>query len=230
MKTGTETLLKINTELLSKNEFTEIQEFTRCIFCEPPKKKILAETKNFYATYDACALLDGHAEIHTKEHIGCSAEVSDEIFDEFVELKAWLGKLVSDIYGDVSFYEHGRAGHCSMTVDGVICHHFHMHALPFTNDISGQIASDISEPIIIKDEYEIPKLYEEYDQYLYFEDTQGIKYFFPVTGDIPSHYLRTMIATSIEKPERADWEHYFSRDAINNFKKAITEKTGGKHE
>ena len=229
METNTEILLKINTDPLLRDEFKDIQRFTKCIFCEPPKKKILVETKSFYVTYDACALLDGHAEIHTKDHIGCSAEVSEEIFDEFVNLKAWLGKLVSDIYGDVSFYEHGRAGHCSMTIDGVICHHFHMHALPFTNDISSRIASDISEPIIIKNEYEILKLYEEYDQYLYFENTQGIKYFFPVNGDIPSHYLRTVIAKSIGRPERADWEHYFSRDAINNFKKAIaTKKIGGK--
>lgn len=228
MNTNSITLRKINTELLSSNEFAEIQKFTNCIFCEPPEKKILTETKNFYVTYDACALLDGHAEIHTKEHIGCSAEVGDEIFDEFVELKTWLGGLVSSIFGNVSFYEHGRAGHCSMTVDGVICHHFHMHALPLTNDISSRVASDISNPIIIKDEYAIPKLYEEYDQYLYFENIQGVKYFFPVTGDIPSHYLRTVIATSIGKPERADWENYFSMHSINNFKKAIAEKTGGK--
>lgn len=116
METNTEILLKINTDPLLRDEFKDIQRFTKCIFCEPPKKKILVETKSFYVTYDACALLDGHAEIHTKEHIGCSAEVSEEIFDEFVNLKAWLGKLVSDIYGDVSFYEHGRAGHCSMTL------------------------------------------------------------------------------------------------------------------
>lgn len=228
MNTSSDTLIKINTELLSRDEFAEIQEFTKCIFCEPPIKKILAETENLYITYDACALLDGHAEIHTKEHIGCSAEVDAKVFGEFVELKAWLGKLISDTYGSVSFYEHGRAGHCSMTVDGVICHHFHMHALPFNDDISNQVTSDISEPIIIKDEYDIPKLYEEYDQYLYFEDTQATKYFFPVTREIPSHYLRTMIATSIGKPERADWEKYFSRDAINNFKKVIAGKTGGK--
>lgn len=75
MNANLSTLAQINTELLSKDEFTRIQEFTKCIFCEPPRKKILTETKKFYVTYDACALLDGHAEIHTKDHIGCSAEI-----------------------------------------------------------------------------------------------------------------------------------------------------------
>lgn len=224
MKTSVDTSTKINTELLSRGEFTEIQEFTKCIFCEPPRKKILTETKNFYVTYDACALLDGHAEIHTKDHIGCSAEIDQSVYDEFVELKSWLGDLITRLFGNVSFYEHGRAGHCSMTVDGVLCHHFHMHALPFTHDISEAISKDVSKPIILENEYEIPKLYEEYDQYLYFEDTQGIKYFFPVTKPIPSHYLRTLMANAIGQPERADWEKYFSRDAINNFKRMISEQ------
>ena len=91
----------------------------------------------------------------------------------------------------------------------------------FTHDISETIRNDVSKPIILESEYEIPKLYEEYDQYLYFENTRGVKYFFPVTGPIPSHYLRTLIANAIGQPERADWEKYFSRDAINNFKKEI---------
>jgi hypothetical protein len=228
MRIDTNASAEINTQPISRDEFVKIQEFTKCIFCEPPAKKILIETDNFYVTYDACALLEGHAEIHTKKHIGCAAEIDAKIYDEFVELKMWLAKLISSTYGNVSFYEHGRAGHCSMTIDGVICHHFHMHALPLAQDISGTITHDISKPIILKDEYELPKLYEEYDQYLYFEDTKGVKYFFPVTGDIPSHYLRTVIATSIEKPERADWECYFNRSAINDFKRAIADKIGGK--
>ena len=65
---------------------------------KPPAKKILIETDNFYVTYDACALLEGHAEIHTKKHIGCAAEIDAKIYDEFVELKMWLAKLISSQY------------------------------------------------------------------------------------------------------------------------------------
>lgn len=223
VKANLDTSIKINTDPLSNDEFAEIQEFTKCIFCEPPRKKILAETDNFYVTYDACALLDGHIELHSKEHIGCSAEVDSEMYDEFIDLKKWMGELVKETYGQVSFYEHGRAGHCSMTVDGVICHHFHMHALPLSEDVSPQVTS-LVKPIMIQSEREIPELYEQYDQYLYLENTLGQKFFYPVNQPIPSHYLRTVIAEAINHPERADWENYFDKDAINRFKQLLAKE------
>lgn len=214
---------RINTELINEKEFQAIKEFKECIFCEPPLKKVLVETANFYVTYDACALLDGHVEIHAKEHIGCSAEINPEHQQEFIRLKKWVGDLIQDIYGCVSFYEHGRAGHCSMTVDGVICHHFHMHALPLQDDISAEVTI-LVKPIVIASEEEIPALYERYDQYLYFENTSGKKFFFPVRKPIPSHYLRTVIAESIGHPERADWENYYDVTSINNFKRKLATK------
>lgn len=67
MRIDTNASAEINTQPISRDEFVKIQEFTKCIFCEPPAKKILIETDNFYVTYDACALLEGHAEIHTKK-------------------------------------------------------------------------------------------------------------------------------------------------------------------
>src|SRR5690606_5273845 len=112
---------------------------------------------------------------------------------------------------------------CSMTVDGAICHHFHMHALPLKNDISLEVEK-LLKPIALKNEKAISVLYERYDQYLYFENTEGRKSFFPATKPIPSHYLRTVIAESINHPERADWEHYFSLASINNFKRKLAER------
>jgi diadenosine tetraphosphate (Ap4A) HIT family hydrolase len=210
----------INTMLLDEEEFRHIENFKECIFCKPPDKKILTETDNFFITYDACALLDGHLEIHTKDHIGCAAEIDPQMFDEFVELKSWMGSLIKSIYGQVSFYEHGRAGHCGMTVDGVICHHFHLHALPLKTDVS-ETVSKLAKPIMIESERRIPELYEQFDQYLYFENNNEEKFFFPISKPIPNHYLRTVIAEAIGHPERADWENYCSRDAINNFKLAL---------
>lgn len=215
--------LQINTQPLSNEEFKEIKDFKECIFCIPPSKKILTQTEHFYITYDACALIDGHVEIHSKEHIGCAGEIDSAHYEEFILLKEWIGNLIKAQYGQVSFYEHGRAGHCSMTVDGVICHHFHMHALPLRQDVSEEVSSFL-KPIIIQHEDEIPVLYEQFDQYLYFENTKGTKFFYPVDREIPSHYLRTVIAEAIDHPERADWEHYFDKDSINRFKELLAKR------
>lgn len=215
--------ININTAKVSDTEFAAMRESKECVFCIPKSKKILTETESFYITYDASPLLEGHVDIHTKEHIGCSGEIDAETFDEFVALKKWIGDIITQIYGQVSFYEHGRAGHCSMTLDGAECHHFHIHALPLGVDISDEIAT-MFKPIIIENEHEIPVLYERYDQYLYFENTDGKKFFYPANKPLPSHYLRTVIANAIGKPERSDWENYGDKEALNEFKQKLEDK------
>lgn len=217
------TMPKINTDLVNDEEFNEMRDMKECVFCKPTQKKIFAETENFYVTYDASPLLEGHVDLHTKDHIGCSAEIDPEIYEEFIALKQWVGKIITDIYGQVSYYEHGRAGHCSMTLNGIECHHFHMHALPLNEDISTEV-SEMFKPIILQDENDIPVLYERYDQYLYFENTAGDKFFYPANKPLPSHYLRTVIANAIGKPERSDWESYGDKESLNKFKRALTER------
>jgi diadenosine tetraphosphate (Ap4A) HIT family hydrolase len=217
------TVPKINTDLVNDKEFNEMRDIKECVFCKPPEKKIFAETENFYITFDASPLLEGHVDLHTKDHIGCSAEIDPEIYEEFIELKKWVGEIITDIYGQVSFYEHGRAGHCSMTLNGVECHHFHMHALPLNEDISAEV-SKMFKPIMLEDENDIPVLYERYDQYLYFENTDGEKFFYPANKPLPSHYLRTVIANVIGKPERSDWESYGGKESLNKFKRALAER------
>lgn len=217
------TIPKINTDLVNDKEFNEMRDIKECVFCKPPQKKIFAETENFYITFDASPLLEGHVDLHTKDHIGCSAEIDSEIYEEFTALKQWVGEIITDIYGQVSFYEHGRAGHCSMTLNGVECHHFHMHALPLDEDIPAEV-SKMFKPIMLGDENDIPIQYERYDQYLYFENTDGEKFFFPANKPLPSHYLRTVIANAIGKPERSDWESYGDKESLNKFKRALAER------
>lgn len=216
---------KLNVELVNDIEFAEMRDSKECVFCAPRQKKILTETEHFFITYDASPLLEGHVDIHTKEHIGCSAEIDPEVYEEFITLKKWIGDMITEMYGHVSFYEHGRAGHCSMTLNGVECHHFHMHALPLAEDISTDV-SKMFKPIMLIDENEIPVLYERYDQYLYFENTSGEKFFYPANKPLPSHYLRTVIANAIGKPERSDWESYGDKESLNNFKTRLSKRNG----
>lgn len=219
--------LKVNTDLVSDEEFAHMRNLKECVFCAPPEKKILTETDHFFVTFDASPLLEGHVDIHTKEHIGCSGEIAPDIYEEFVELKQWVGGLITDLYEQASFYEHGRAGHCGMTLDGVECHHFHMHALPLSQDISSDIATMLKPVVLGGGEREIPVLYERYDQYLYFENLDGKQFFFPANKPLPSHYLRTVIANAIGRPERSDWETYGDKEALNNFKRLLAKQGYG---
>lgn len=93
-------------------------------------------------------------------------------------------------------------------------------------DITHEITQDanVYEPIRMSSDKEIIDLYQHYDQYLYFENAQTEKYFFPVAGDVPSHYLRIVTARALNRSDRAEWENRFDVASINRFKQKILEK------
>jgi diadenosine tetraphosphate (Ap4A) HIT family hydrolase len=221
-----------NQQLISNTDFTQIKNLyrQRCVFCEPHEKKVIFETDNFWVTLDSSPLTEGHLLIHSKDHIGCTGEVSYEIFNELEELKENVGSILNDIYGSVSFYEHGRAGHCGITygTDEKVCHHFHLHALPLKIDVSEIIESkfDVIKPAAFS---EIPQLYEEFGHYLYFENSQGDMYYFPVNGELESHFLRTVISEALGKPEKADWEKFHDLSALNRCKSNIISNFSSKY-
>ncbi len=207
---------------ITPDEFESILKKNKesCLFCEPSSsKKILLQTPNFYVTFDDSPLIEGHIMIHTKVHFGCGGEIPEDNFSEFVQLKQQLKQLLATIYGACSFYEHGRAGHCSISNNEILCEHFHLHALPLKEDISSNIQNHFEE-ITLSSIHSLPQLYEQYDQYLLYENENGIK-FYPVLGEIPSHFLRTVISKKIGKPERANWEEVTDLALINNLKQKI---------
>jgi diadenosine tetraphosphate (Ap4A) HIT family hydrolase len=187
-----------------------------CVFCTPPEKKVLFETEHFYVTYDASPLTEGHLLIHTKDHIGCAAEIDPEQQDELLQVKDFAATMLKDMYGYVSFYEHGRAGHCSIIIDDKICHHFHLHALPIESKVHKTIAQRFRK-LKVEDYSQLPQFYEEYGTYLYFEDAEGAMHYFPIKDDLEPHYFRTVISNSLGTPERADYKTYTNLDEINSF-------------
>lgn len=207
---------------IEHNEFNIILKQNResCLFCKPSSpKKILIETPKFYVTYDDSPLIEGHVMIHSKVHYGCSGELPEEDFVEFIQIKSQLQELIESIYGVCSFYEHGRAGHCSILNSDVLCEHFHLHALPLRADIASKIENHFEE-ITLDSLSLLHEYYEQYDQYLLYENENGIR-FYPVQGEIPSHFLRTVISEEIGKPERADWQKVADLTLINNLKQKV---------
>lgn len=209
--------------LISSDEFVNILELNKksCLFCKPTSsKKIILDTPNFFVTIDDSPLLEGHLLLHSKTHFGCCGELTDELMDEFILLKNQIGKLIRSMYGVVSFYEHGRAGHCQISNDEIMCEHFHLHALPFAYSIVDEVNSG-ADAIKLHDLKELRLLFEQFDKYLLFENDSGV-YFFPVIEEIPPHYLRSLIAGKILQPELSDWENSTSLSRINSFKEKLS--------
>lgn len=197
-----------------------------CVFCKPNKKLKFHQTDNFIVLFDPYPLIEGHIMIASKEHYGCAGELPEELLNEVTQLKLILGNIIKKAYGEVSFYEHGRAGGCMATDPGNrICHHFHLHALPFSIDLHSQLEREFISKSI-NEFSKIKPYFEGYGEYLFFENNNGKASFYPIKNQkIPPHYLRTLISNTINKPHRANWETYAKHNErliVFNTQKLIT--------
>jgi diadenosine tetraphosphate (Ap4A) HIT family hydrolase len=180
----------------------EWNRYRRCFFCYHPREGEVLATRSFSVVLDDSPLVEGHLLIHPREHWGCAGELPPDQMAELVDVREQVRELLLRSYGVASFYEHGRAGHCSSNGD---CNHFHLHALPIDVSIETPLAARFRrfDP---KTYDSMPDLFERMGDYLYFEDHAGRMSYFPASVEIESHLLRTLIANAIGQPERANWE------------------------
>lgn len=192
-----------------------------CVFCEPHPALMLHTTEHFSVTLDVAPLVEGHLILHSKSHWGCSGEVPAELFDELLALKELVRDRLATAYGPVSFYEHGRAGHCLN--DGPehrLCHHFHLHAVPVTGNVSHVLRQQLRETDVASYR-NMPDLYDRFGVYLYYEDPDGQKYFYPASTEIPRHFLRSVVSEHIGHPDRANWREYTNLAFVNSARERL---------
>lgn len=176
-----------------------------CVFCDPAPELVLDATGRFVLSFDVAPLTPGHLILHSREHHACAGEVPEEHFDELESLRERIARVVRQVFGSVTFYEHGRAGHClSDGPEHRLCHHFHLHIVPGDTDVSGTLSARF-EHLSPEELREVTKLYAEYGDYLYLETDAGKGYYFVVAEEIERHLLRTLISRALGHPERADW-------------------------
>lgn len=187
-----------------------------CIFCEVEFSKVLFSTENFIVALDDFPLTEGHLLIFSKEHYGCGGELPKTNLFDLISLKDKVSTLLREVYGKVIFYEHGRAGHCvSFSPDERLCHHFHLHALPLSQDISSNL-DDQFQRLNMSSYASIDDFFNKFGEYLFFENNDKKAIFYPVVTEIESHLLRTLVANALQAPERADWENFDDKDFIYN--------------
>ncbi|MEM7173751.1 MAG: hypothetical protein AAF380_00600 [Bacteroidota bacterium] len=74
----------------------------------------------------------------------------------------------------------------------------------------------------LKDYNEIKSYFSSFGDYLYVEQNDETMMFYPTQGEkIPSHYIRTIIAQYLGKPERANWEIYANQKDLTYAQKNL---------
>lgn len=187
-----------------------------CPFCNRDKKFIIKETANFYLTIDIFPLCNMHIMIASKEHFGCMGEVYKEFDAELQDLiQQTRLLLIKNDYADLTIYEHGRAGSCTVLANGNKCHHFHLHFVPIKTDFYGFF----DEKYKYKALTNYSEIYDncaKYGDYILYRSNKEIRFYYVEDKEVPPHLMRTLISNYINYPERANWEAYKDINIINN--------------
>lgn len=180
-----------------------------CLFCEPNEGMTLEESENFRLIADTYPIIPGHFMISTKAHYSSGGEVSKELHEEFLFMKAAAKDLALEMNDSCVFYEHGKAGSChAQSSEDVHCEHFHMHCLPVSMCIHEKIAEHFAG-IQMTSCVELFANYLKHGSYLFFENSDGKMVYYPAEEHkVPPHFLRTLICQELQIATLADWQAY----------------------
>ena len=184
----------------------------------PPElpKRILYSSENFIVIPALGPLSEGHLLLLTRDHYLNLSQIPSVLFAELSLLISFLKKVLTYTYGPTILFEHGpisesRKAGCCIT-------HAHIHLLPLKNDIESQLSSDFerNEATGIGD----LTTQEQLISYIYYENQIGESYIYEVNDNLPSQYVRQIIAQSIGKPEIWNWSQNLRINIlVNTFNK-----------
>jgi len=166
--------------------------------------RILYSSDNFIVIPALCPLHERHLLLLTRDHFLNFSQIPPASFAEFSLLFSFLKKILTTSYERPIIFEHGplsekrNAGSCIT--------HAHIHILPLKNDIEPQLSTDFKKneaqgvgEITIQ-EQKIP--------YIFYQNQNGDSFIYEVNDNLPSQYIRQLIAESIGKPDIWDWSQH----------------------
>ncbi len=194
---------------LDKKNTRHSEKNTTCHLCHPSETLIIKQTEYFSILYDPYPILTGHFLITSRLHYGCGGELTESMMLELMEIKVHLTKILTKHFSSAICYEHGRAGSClSLPLEERICHHMHLHVLPWNTYVAPMISTVLKKHTRIS-YADIPAFYNSYGNYVYFEHAPERGFFYPLNNQkIPPHFIRTLLCDRNGTPERADWQQY----------------------
>lgn len=147
-------------------------------------------------------IVPGYVLIIPKSHHLGMATLPRHQIERLTELKEHIKKILAANFTTPIFFEHGpicnlqnRAGSC--------LDHAHLHCVPVDLDFTHLLKRRHSLSLL--ENYEdIVSQYRINQSYIYYENPSGKKYVFSDVN-IPSQYLRRLIAEHIDLPMQWDW-------------------------
>ena len=175
-----------------------------CVFCDFEKIKddILWENDNYFVKVGIGILTPGHIMLITKKHFSCFGEMSEDLDDEFNEVKEKIVNEIRKQFSEPILFEQG--------IHGQSVKHAHIHFVPTKNkefvipeNVQDKVFPELKKTKVkgIKDTRDI---FDREGQYLYLEEKDG--WVFHIDKDIDKEFNFRREFTKINgNKEFSDW-------------------------
>jgi diadenosine tetraphosphate (Ap4A) HIT family hydrolase len=165
----------------------------------PTRKRQLLNSAGFRVLPSLGQLVEGHLLILPVQHYRALADLPQIQIARLNDLIRHVRRMLQGFHDECVFFEHGIRG---CTSGGCGIDHAHLHAVPVRAEGVLQILIQDFGGTSIDSYADIGHDLAPESSYLFFEDASKSRYVFPV-DDLPSQYMRKLVAHSIGK---TDWD------------------------
>jgi len=177
------------------------------------ENRVLYESDNFVVFPSLGQIVEGYLLITSKAHYVSMGVIPEQLHAELESVEDKVRTVLRRVYANPLFFEHGPdserrcAGNC---ID-----HAHFHCVPVDIELIEELSKDFPYEQIFS--FRELRNHNSHIPY-FFVEKNGQRYIFDIDHDIPSQYIRKIIADKIGKPERRDWAVY---PGFNEMKRTI---------
>lgn len=181
-----------------------------------PWNKVIYETSSFVVTPTVGALIESWVLIISKRHVPAMGALTREELCELNGLVMKIKNLMESTYDSVVIFEHGPA--CEGTTFGCGVDHAHFHAVPLRIASAHLIEKELGSPVkweTLADIRDLSKIHLKGASYLYILENDTNQGRVTCPGNIPSQFMRRIIANFLGIPHLYDYRKYkFRQNAI----------------
>jgi ATP adenylyltransferase len=192
-----------------------------CVFCKKfgnesshePRfvfDKIIWENSDFVIVPALGSLVPGYLLIITRQHHLSFTLLSSKLLGDLMKIKSIVRQVLTTYFMPPVFFEHGMA--CDLKRTGGCIDHAHLHCVPLPTDLVSRLVRE-HDLIRLQSTDELVTMVGTDRSYVYLEN-QKQEQFVLLDPDVPSQYLRRLVAESVGMREQWDWGVFFFEQNI----------------
>jgi len=194
---------------------------TREKYPSEPWNKVFDETPCFVVAPTIGALVEGWVLIISKRHVPCMGALTREELGELEEVVVRIRGLTRSIYGSAVVFEHGPT--CDGTTFGCGIDHAHFHVIPLQVPLSPLVERELGSSVVwnpIRHFKDLATIYQRKLSYLYLLENDRTQGSVACLHDIPSQFMRRVIAGHLGIPDLYDYRrHDFRQNVIKTLRR-----------